>query len=245
MTVQEFSNEFDILYNNISSNAAPGLNEYEKSYFLSKAQLEIIRNYFNPKGNKYNEGYDGSLKRQIDFSMITKVAEMQAVSTPAQYVKIDSRSLLYQLPTDVLYVLSETAKTTYDNYSYRVNIVPITFEQYNALISRPYKYPFKYQGWRLIQSKTAPVFEIIVKGTLSDYKMRYVRMPNPIILINLNTDVDYTESFSSLSINGQYTPQTCELDPSIHQDILNRAVELAKNAALGDLSTTVQLNRAE
>ena len=37
MTTQEFSNEMDIQYNNVMSNAAPGLDEYEKSVFLTKA----------------------------------------------------------------------------------------------------------------------------------------------------------------------------------------------------------------
>ena len=60
MTNQEFSNEFDVLYNNIMSNQAPGLDEYEKSVFLTKAQDEIVKNYFNPKGNKYQEGFDGN-----------------------------------------------------------------------------------------------------------------------------------------------------------------------------------------
>ena len=72
MKTQEFSNEFDVLYNNIMSNAAPGLNEYEKSVFLTKAQEEIIYNYFNPKGNKYGEGFDDSIKRQMDFSELIK-----------------------------------------------------------------------------------------------------------------------------------------------------------------------------
>ena len=45
MTTQEFSNEFDVLYNNIMSNQAPGLDEYEKSVFLTKAQNEILKNY--------------------------------------------------------------------------------------------------------------------------------------------------------------------------------------------------------
>ena len=54
----EFSNEFDVLYNNIMSNAAPGLNEYEKSVFLTKAQEEIVKNHFNPEGNRYKEGLD-------------------------------------------------------------------------------------------------------------------------------------------------------------------------------------------
>ena len=42
MTPTEFSTEFDILYNNLASNAAPPLNEYEKSVFLTKAQLDIV-----------------------------------------------------------------------------------------------------------------------------------------------------------------------------------------------------------
>jgi hypothetical protein len=37
MSVNEFSREFDILYNNIMSNAAPGIDDYEKSVFLTKA----------------------------------------------------------------------------------------------------------------------------------------------------------------------------------------------------------------
>lgn len=43
MTNKEFSNEFDILYNSISSNLAPSLNEYEKSVLLTRAQEELIK----------------------------------------------------------------------------------------------------------------------------------------------------------------------------------------------------------
>lgn len=68
MTNLEFSAEFDVLYNNITSNQAPGLDEYEKSVFLTKAQDEILKAYFNPKGNKLFEGFDDSTRRQIDFS---------------------------------------------------------------------------------------------------------------------------------------------------------------------------------
>lgn len=37
MTLAEMSNEFDVLFNNIMSNQAPGIDEYEKSLFLTKA----------------------------------------------------------------------------------------------------------------------------------------------------------------------------------------------------------------
>ena len=72
MTSTEFSNEFDVLYNSITSNQAPGLDEYEKSVFLTKAQDEIVKSYFNPRSNKTQEGFDGNEKRQIDFSMIMR-----------------------------------------------------------------------------------------------------------------------------------------------------------------------------
>ena len=42
MTTSEFSNEFDVLYNNVTSNQAPGLDNYEKSVVLTKAQEEVV-----------------------------------------------------------------------------------------------------------------------------------------------------------------------------------------------------------
>lgn len=79
MTNPEFSNEFDVLYNSITSNQAPGLDEYEKSVFLTKAQDEIVKSYFNPKSNKVQEGFDGSERRQIDFSMIMRSKVYQPI----------------------------------------------------------------------------------------------------------------------------------------------------------------------
>ena len=75
MSVEEMDNMFDVLYNNITSNQAPGLNAYEKSIFLTKGQDEILKNHFNPKskGNNTQDGFDGSIKRQVDFSMLTTV----------------------------------------------------------------------------------------------------------------------------------------------------------------------------
>lgn len=73
MDNQEILKRFDVLYNNIMSNQAPGLSAYEKSVFWNKATIEVLKNHLNPKSNKYAEGYDGSPKRQIDFSDITKI----------------------------------------------------------------------------------------------------------------------------------------------------------------------------
>lgn len=250
MTTQEFSNEFDIYYNNISSNASPGLNEYEKSVILTKAQDEVILNHFNPKGNKYQEGFDDSPKRQIDFSYLIKIAkplEAEGIDGPNPIVKFDDRSVLFDLPKDILLIINETAKVKYDNkYTHPINIQPLTYEEYSVFNSRPYRQPYKHQGWRLINNYSnytdKYIAEVIVKegAELSDYTIRYIRVPNPIILIDLDSD-DNGETFGDLSIRGKRKRTECELDPSLHQEILQRAVEIAKSAYLGDINTTIQL----
>lgn len=240
MTTQEFSNEFDVLYNNIMSNQAPGLDEYEKSVFLTKAQSEILKNYFNPKGNKYQEGFDDSEKRQIDFSTLIKAVK-PVTYVGSSYVKFDDRSQLFQMPSDILFVLNETALNTVDGVNRLINIVPINFDEYSRIMSKPYKQPLKNQGWRLFQSTGGVDFisEIIVKtgSTLTDYKVRYVRRPKPIILTNL------ADTYSNVSIEGLTTVTECELDPILHPEILQRAVELAKAAYTGDIKNIVELGQ--
>ena len=240
MTTQEFSNEFDVLYNNIMSNQAPGLDEYEKSVFLTKAQSEILKNYFNPKGNKYQEGFDDSEKRQIDFSTLIKAVKPETYSG-GSYIKFDDRSQLFQMPSDILFVLNETAMNTVDGTKRLINIVPINFDEYSRIMSKPYKQPLKNQGWRLFQSTGEVNFisEIIVKSgsIITDYKLRYVKRPKPIILTNL------TDTYSNVSIEGLTEVTECELDPILHPEILQRAVELAKAAYTGDIKSIVELGQ--
>lgn len=241
MTTQEFSSEFDILYNNIMSNAAPGLDEYEKSVFLTKAQEEILKNYFNPKGNKYQEGFDDNEKRQIDFSSLVTVITIPSYSD-SQYIKIDDRSLLFLMPNDMLFALNEVCEITENNINRLVNVVPISFIEYSRLISKPYKRPLKNQCWRLISSSSEKdrVFELILPfGSIvpGSYRIRYISRPAPIILVDLSTE------YPGLSINGITSVTECELDPSIHYEILQRAVELAKFTYTGDLRTMVELGQ--
>lgn len=225
MTITEFSDQFDVLFNNITSNQAPGLNEYEKSLFLTKAEKEIVKNYFtaNSKGNNIGQGFDDSAKRQADFSVLMKVA---TCSTATVSAKIDDRSVVYTYPTDVFIVINETVKigTAYKQ------VLPLKYDEYTRLMSKPYKRPLKNQVWRLINKgevdtngAATKTVEIITGpgDSITTYSVRYVRVPAPIIVGNLD----------GLSIDGVTAVSTkCELDPILHEDVLQRAVELAKVA---------------
>lgn len=235
MNTQEFSNSFDVLYNNIMSNAAPGLNEYEKSVFLTKAQEEIVKNYFNPKGNKYQEGFDGSAKRQIDFSGLISVADATTTTLSPTF---DVRAKVYKLPEDLFLIINESLTTD----TGIKQVIAIRYDEYTRLMSKPYKEPLKFQAWRLVtkgEGSSVVQSEVIPHSgeSITKYTIRYVRRPKPIILCDLSSD------YGDVSINGMSTVSECELNPLIHEEILQRAVELAKAAYTGDIKGIVELGQ--
>lgn len=258
MTNSEFSNQFDVLYNNIMSNQAPGLDEYEKSVFLTKAQDEIVKAYFNPKGNKFLEGFDGNEQRQIDFSMLmkTSIVESSAFGDP-QFDLRDDGIKSVPIPPDVLSFVNEKLQVTRSNQVVVLAIIPISYTEYTLKMSKPYKRPLNYQAWRLIDntSGTSRKADVIAgpNDTLVRYIARYVKKPTPIILSPLE-GISIGGYFGEDS-NGDLVPATdtttevvkgieCELDPILHEDILQRAVELAKAAYTGDLTSQLALGQS-
>lgn len=320
MTISEFSNEFDVLYNNIMSNQAPGLDEYEKSVFLTKAQDEIVKSYFNPALNKSQQGFDGNERRQIDFSMLMRTAIGTSV-TPSVNIHTGSNTRYYAMPTDILLYINEFITATRGTNTVQLTVVPLSYNEYNRLMSKPFKRPLKNQAWRLITSGSAnsytytdysaiasalveldtvtadaktvfntingkelsisdnqlkvgdravgddgkltatgvnvstiastlteyisstvasssTVVEIIPgpNDTISSYIVRYVARPKPIVLTDLSSE--------GVSLGGNTTTaQGCELDPILHEEILQRAVELAKAAYTGDLQSQITLGQ--
>ena len=128
MTTQEFSNTFDTLLNSYNTQAQFGeqasrreivLDEYEKSTLLTQAQDFIVKSYFDGSLNQQGQGIDDSTRRQMDFSSLIKVAELEPSNTGTPF---DSRGIIYQLPkkntsigtnrTDVLFILNEKLEHT-------------------------------------------------------------------------------------------------------------------------------------
>ena len=239
MNIQEFSAEFDILYNNIASNLAPGLDEYEKSVFLTKAQDELVKNYFNKQGNKYQQSYGDSSKRNISLENLIDV-----YSAPLEYrtdvIKVDVRSLVLSNPPDALIILNESvrAETSPGKFT-QFNVIELSPEEYNRVLSRPYSRPPIGVVWKLksgtdIENSNA-LYEYIMPIDNEDTQVyfRYVMKPFPIILENLE----------GITINNESSESTCRLDDSIHPEILQRAVELAKAAYIGDINSIVELGK--
>lgn len=133
--------------------------------------------------------------------------------------------------TDVLFILNEKLITTLQvgqkvvtkNYV----VVPINYKEYDREMSKAYAQPLKKQAWRLcqnngnsfdIKTELIPIFNLETNETIKSYKIRYVRRPCPIVLTDLP---------DGLTIDGFDKTQECELNPILHLEILQKAVELA------------------
>lgn len=246
MTRQEFLDQFDVLYNNITSNQAPGLDSYEKSVFLTKAQDEVVKSYFNPVLNKAQTGFDGNEVRQIDFSMIMRTTSYPEDGKPLPDATFDNRdnSKRITLASDIMMFINEFADVDRtdgskngETKSVRLTVVPLDYTEYQRLMSKPYKRPLHYQAWRIIDNSSgANQVELIIgpNDTLTKYSIRYVKRPQAIIL----------EKLEGVTLDGIEGPQDCELDEILHEEILQRAVELAKAAYTGDLTSQLALGQA-
>lgn len=233
MTVNEFSNQFDVLYNNITSNQAPGLNEYEKSVFLTKAQDEIVKNYFNPKSNPKQEGFDDTAKRQADFSNLLRTATLTSETRNSPF---DDRAKYYKLPSNAFIVINEMLKTD-DGYK---QVIPISYDEYTRLMSKPFKRPTKNQAWRLITEDEKAVELILPLATINitSYTVRYIVKPKAILLYQPIGDYENL-SIDETGINDYDADRPCELDSALHEEVLQRAVELAKIAWEGSAQSAM------
>jgi hypothetical protein len=228
MGTQEMKNEFMISYNAIASMSAPGIDDYELSLYLTKAQLEIIKNYYDPLSNRKQKGFEATEKRRRDLNQLIK--DYKTSDTISNSSNIDSEAIFYVVPNDLFLIVNEKAKiTSEDCYNGKIlSIKPISYDEYNIQIDNPFEKPNEKYAWRLDISNinNTKVVEIIspynITGSL-EYQIRYIKYPKPIIITNLNT------AFPSdnLTIDGISAETPCELNTEICREILDRAVLLA------------------
>lgn len=270
MTTQEFDTQFDVLFNNITSNQAPGLNPYEKSVMLTKAEMQLVHDYFNPRVDGAGGGFDGSPKRQIDFSSIIVTEELSDVGSPAQYQRIHPQSLIYKisqggsgLSYSQMAILNEfvTVIKVIDGVShyYNLPVIPLSAAEFQRVMLKPYKYPPKGMAWRVMNNgEYVEIISPMLAGNTVTYNIRYVRKPKPIILEprmdTLMVSIDgigygdgNTYTWTPTNPTGTSTITECELPEEMHQEILERAVTLAKIAWQGTTLTqtamAVEANR--
>lgn len=226
------------LYTDVPENDTDGNPQIVQNLVKNKSKDSKIINYsfklltgginYNQLISALNTAFEGNILVEINDEVLgTKqisggylnpsTISLDAIGDTETY---DDRGVFVNLPPNLLFVLNEKV-TDVDGKNYVV--VPINYREYDRQMSRAYTQPLKKQAWRLFNNGNDELLKaelIPVKGTTIDsYKVRYIRRPRPIVLVDLTAD--------DLNIEGTSIPTDCELNPIIHLDILNKAVELA------------------
>lgn len=229
MVNSEFSSEFDILFNNIMSNQAPGLDDYEKSVFLTKAQEEIVLSLYNGK-NPYGDSFEETEEIRRYFNTLVKTKVYNSLDREHYDNSLSERSSFFRLPEDLWFITYESADLNNTNSSIlNVKVIPTSLDNYHRIKENPFKGPSKKRVLRLDIEDN--LVELISIHEIDKYLIRYISKLSPIILEDL--------SMYNLSIDGISEPTECALNPLLHRAILDRAVKLAISSVIVDSERTV------
>lgn len=248
MTIEEFSNEFDVLASSylveggftVSDSSLYAFNEYEKSLFLTNAQKQYVLSLYNGK-NTSGDAFEGTEEmRRYLHNLVAENYSSEPLDKTVQKNYLDKSyygmkgnpyvSTMFKLPDDLWFITYESVETKADSskgacdgkYSIVQDVIPVTQDEFHRIKRNPFRGPSFHRALRLDLSDTDinpnSVVEIISKYPIGSYYVRYIKKLEPIILIDLP---------DGLSIDGESKACECKLHEAVHHTILELAVRMA------------------
>ena len=218
MNVQELSNLFDTLLqpyitkDNFGKQNTLGFDEYEKSIFLTKAQEQIVLELYQEL--EQSEEVRKYLSNLIKTDNYAPVGEQDET-----LINNNFKSYKVEISNDILFMIYEQCTLSDENNCINnkiVSVVPTIHDDLDKVLKNPFKSP---NSRKVIRLDFDNKIELISKYNITNYKVRYLKKPNPIILVALE---------GNLSINnGDTKVSNGETNPILHERIVQRAVQLA------------------
>ena len=218
MNVQEFSNSFDTLLQpyiakeSFSEQNNLAFDEYEKSIFLTKAQEQIVLELYQEL--EQSEEVRKYLSNLIKTDNYVPVGEQDETLINSNF-----KSYKVEISNDILFMIYEQCTLSDENNCINnkiVSVVPTIHDDLDKVLKNPFKSP---NSRKVIRLDFDNKIELISKFSISNYKVRYLKKPNPIILIALEDNLSINNGDTKVS-NG-------ETNPILHERIVQRAVQLA------------------
>lgn len=218
MNAQEFSNSFDTLLQpyiakeSFSEQNNLAFDEYEKSIFLTKAQEQIVLELYQEL--EQSEEVRKYLSNLIKTDNYVPVGEQDET-----LINNNFKSYKVEISNDILFMIYEQCTLNDENNCINnkiVSVVPTIHDDLDKVLKNPFKSP---NSRKVIRLDFDNKIELISKYNISNYKVRYLKKPNPIILVALEDNLSINNGNTKVS-NG-------ETNPILHERIVQRAVQLA------------------
>lgn len=228
MTIDEFSNGFDTLLNSYSGDVSIELDEYEKTYFLNAAQDQIVKELYSSANGVVSFESTEEIRRSLDTLVETAEPDLDSESSKTLN-RGNFNHYVFSLPKDCWYIVYEELYPDggFECEATQVrDVLPVTHDDYHRVSRNPFRGPLSNRALRL--DKGEHQVEIVVKDLTNPiYRIRYVRQPKPIRLTKFPMDSTFNYLGEEEPVDGSLPVQGCELPEVLHQDILERAVQLA------------------
>jgi hypothetical protein len=179
--------------------------------FLNRAQDEIITDRYSKKDNTPFRFFESDEKTRTELGSLIKNSNITSFVTSNE---LHTNAVFANLPGDFLYSIQEMCVVSYedcnaDTVTGTAKVMPIRHDEYMMNIDNPFGKPYKNLVWRMDYGATGTKKHELIHGddqTIDTYVLRYLRKPSA---INILTGVD------------------CELHESLHEEIVDRAVNIA------------------
>lgn len=196
------------------------IGQFANYEFPMPYQTHHIQDLLNESQDKvaedlYNE-FERTEKLRTELNPLLRSQVFSSFVTGASFCHTNGH--VVNLPTGALYPVEEKATVTYTDCngstaSKDIRVLPVTHDEHRLNVNNPYAKPYEDLAWRMDLGSSGPTHkrhEIITDGVviLTGYTLRYIKRPTALDLINNPTG-------------------SSELDPSVHEDVVDRAVQMA------------------
>jgi hypothetical protein len=234
MTYAELSDAMDTLSNRYAQTKNVSLvvfDEYEKSLFLTKAANEIVKEMM-PE-------YDRNEKVKKQLLPITKSTQVSTIFSADVTKLLRKDSIVYELPSDVMYVVAESVRDT-NNVILR-RIKPLKDDEAYYSFDNPFRASTRGYAWRDsitlvdggVTKKYSEIITDVLASTNPRYYLKYISKIPPFIV----TDSLEDASIDGVSTNADLT-QSAPLD-LLHEKILDRAIMIGYMSKTDDPNSKV------
>ena len=224
MTAEEFSNQFDVLLDSFGRANFPeetvgniALDEYEKSVYLTRAQEALVLSYYN--GSSVGESFEETEEVRRYLANLVETSVLKPINLRTG-ISSDGSHTYFTLPSDLWFITHESATTDSSCAAFKsIDVYPVTQDDYDKTKRNPYRGANNRRALRL--DLADGVIEVVSTYHLSDYTVRYLRKPKPIILTDLG---DLSIDGESQTSDYDNNHSACELHTALHEKILEVAV---------------------
>jgi len=230
---------FNLQYNNVFSNQAPGIEDVEISMYMTMAHIEIIDEYsadldLFEKNRAILTGYiyDDVLPNTTGYLTVEETLDTTYKTRGIDYQ-------LFEFTENYWKILKEYAITNSNDLG--ISIKPITYDGFNTMCQNPFKKPNGMKGWRLDVN-----FDPNIDSN-RDVKIFYKKMDDSVSGFRdfiKKYCVVYLVTPGAFDLDSNIIPETLINNPFLTEKIINRAVELStRDYKANELQTQIQVNK--